>query len=213
MPKISVVTMTCRPQGLEAVRNALLKQTMPADEWEWLVDINWTGKVDFNKASNRLIQRAKGELVVFVQDYVEIEPDALQKLWEAYQKVPAFFTCPVTHYDDKNERTDWRQNKIGAIGWDEWEIDFGAAPREALIATGGFDEELDKYWGYDNLSVGLRAEMQGNKFFNLPYIKARAWDHNKNVKHEFRHLQNVDFSNQRLEYIKQGILTINCLQP
>lgn len=201
--------MSVRPEGLKPVRDALLKQTFT--DFEWLVDINWTGKVDFNQASNRLLKRAQGELVVFVQDYVELPKTGLEDYWKAHKAKPAFYTCPVSKYDDENESWDWRKNVVGKIGWQEWEIDCGAAPKDILFATGGFDEELDKYWGYDNLSVALRADMKGFEFYNLQYIEARAFDHNKHHKHEFRHLQNVDFSNTRLEYIRQGILEINCL--
>lgn len=209
--RISVLTMSCRPCGLEPVRNALLKQTMPADEWEWLVELNWSGKVDFNTASNRLLRRAKGNVIVFVQDYVEIPPDALERIFLQQASVPAFYTYPVSKYDDDGETWDWRATRNGGTEWQDWEIDFGSAPRKALFETGGFDEELDKYWGYDNLSVALRAHMIGKQFLCDSNIKARAYDHNKHKKHEFRHLQNQDFSNTRLEYIKQGILTIDCL--
>lgn len=206
---ISVLTMTVRPEGLKPVRDALMKQTFK--DFEWIVDINVTGEVDFNKATNRLLRRSSGELVVFVQDYVELPPDGLQRFWEAHQNKPAFYTAPVSKYDEDNESWDWRAKKEGAIGWQDWEIDCGSAPRSALFEIGGFDEELDKHWGYDNPNVALRAEMAGYEFFCLPEIKARAYDHNKHKKHEFRHLQNQDHANQRLEYIRQGIVTIDYL--
>jgi len=201
--------MTVRPEGLKPVREALLKQTFK--NFEWLVDINWTGEVDFNKATNRLLRRSSGELIVFVQDYVELPPDGLQKLWDAHQNKPAFYTVPVGHYDDEETKWDWRTNVSGKIPWMDWEIDCGSAPRSALFEIGGFDEELDKHWGYDNPNVALRAEMKGYDFFCLPDIKCRAYNHNKHQKHEFRHLQNVDHANLRLEYIKQGIIDIHYL--
>jgi hypothetical protein len=61
--------------------------------------------------------------------------------------------------------------------------DSGCAPLTALYAVGGFDEELDKWWSFDNYSVGKRADLLGYKFMNLfnnpgiakletkPYIK------------------------------------------
>ncbi len=83
--------------------------------FEWLTDINWTGKHDLNKAYNRLIKRAKGELIVSLQDYTKIEPDALQRLWDAYQKEPdTFFTCPVGKVDNEEyqgiPKWDWRNS-------------------------------------------------------------------------------------------------------
>lgn len=207
--KISVLTMTCRPNGLEAVRNSLLKQTFT--DFEWLVDINWTGKVDFNKASNRLLKRSQGELIVFVQDYVELPEDGLQQFWDAHKEKPIYYTAPVTHYDEEGEKSDWRLKTSGTIEYQGWEIDCGSAPRDLLFETGGFDEDMDKYWGYDNVSVALRAQMLGHEFACLPHIHARAYDHNKHLKHEFRHLQNLDYANTRMEYIKQGIVVVDCL--
>lgn len=207
--RISVITPTIRPVGLEPTRNALLKQTFT--DWEWLVELNWTGKVDLNQSLNRLIKRAQGELIVFVQDYVELPEDGLQKFWDAYKERPAFYTVPVSKYDDESEEWDWRAKRDGEIDWMEWEIDCGSAPREALFDVGGFDEELDKYWGYDNPSVGLRANLKGYEMRCLPDIKCRAYDHNKHVAHPFRGKQNQDFANTRLEYIRNGIIDINYL--
>lgn len=205
--QISIVTPTIRPKGLETTRESLLKQTFT--DFEWLVDVNWTGKVDLNQSLNRLIRRAKGELIVFVQDYVELPPDALQRFWDAHINKPAFYTVPVSKFDDDNETWDWRANKNGVIDWRDWEIDCGSAPRSALVEIGGFDEELDRYWGYDNPNVGLRAHMKGYEFFCLPEIKCRAYDHNKHEPHPFRNMQNVDFANTRLELIRSGAIDIN----
>ena len=205
--RISIITPTVRPKGLEPTRSSILNQTFK--DFEWLVDVNWTGEVDLNQSLNRLLKRAKGELIVFVQDYVELPPEALQKLWDAYQNKPAFYTVPVSKYDDENETWDWRAKKDGVIDWRDWEIDCGSAPLSALKEIGGFDEELDRYWGYDNPNVALRAEMKGYKFFCLPDIKCRAYDHNKHETHPFRHKQNADFANIRLELIRQGAIEIN----
>lgn len=207
--QISVVTPSIRPKALEPTRNALLKQTFK--DFEWNVELNWTGEVDLNKSLNRLIQRAKGELIVFVQDYVELPENALQGFWEAYKAKPAFYTVPVSKYDENGETWDWRAKKEGAIDWRDWEIDCGSAPRSALVDIGGFDEELDRYWGYDNPNVGLRAHMKGYEFYCLPEIKCRAYDHNKHEAHPFRNKQNADFANERLEYIRAGILDIKNL--
>jgi hypothetical protein len=207
--RISVITPTLRPKGLEPTRNALLKQTFK--DFEWLVDVNWTGEVDLNQSLNRLVQRAKGELLVFVQDYVELPEHGLESFWKTYQEKPAFYTVPVSKYDEDGEEWDWRANRAGKIDWREWEIDCGACPRQALIDIGGFDEELDRYWGYDNPNVALRAEMKGYEFYNLPYIKCRAYDHNKHEAHPFRNKQNQDFANIRLELIKSGAIEIDYL--
>ena len=82
--KITVVTPTIRPSGLEVMRESLKNQTF--QDFEWLVEVNYSGKHDLNAAFNKMIKRAEGELIVFYQDYTKIKKDGLQKFWDAYQK-------------------------------------------------------------------------------------------------------------------------------
>jgi len=204
--KISIITTSIRPKGLDIVRECLEKQTFKS--FEWLVDIG-LDRVDINQAHNRCLSRAKGELVVFYQDYIKIAPDALQGFWEAHKRSPKFYTAPVGKTDDENYsgkvEWDWRKYRQGKVDWLEWEIDWGSAPLEALKRIGGFDEELDKYWGFDNVNVGLRAEMAGYEFECVD-IPAIAWNHDKFMKHPHRNKRNPNFHNQRLEQIRQGII-------
>lgn len=203
-PKISVITVTIRPQGLKQVRDALLKQTFT--DFEWLVEVNWTGKVDFNQAMNRAINRAQGELIVSIQDFITPPKDGLQQFWDAYQKDPAFYTAPVGQtLDGKTAEWDWRFHKNDECNWQEWEIDYGSAPRKALIDIGGFDEELDNAWGFDNVNVGLRAHNAGHKFLCLKDNKAIALKHDALMEHPFRKLRDPVLHNKRLDDIRKGM--------
>lgn len=198
MPRISVITPTIRPEGLKIAREGLLKQTFK--DFEWIVKINTTGEVDFNKAMNEAIGQAKGELVVSLQDFISIPEDGLQKFWDAYQKEDTFYTAPVGD--------DWRKERT-ECNWQEWEIDWGCVSKKALYEIGGFDEELDKYWGFDNVNVGLRADMAGYKFKCLKDNIAFGYEHER--ENEFIQKRNPDFHNERLDLIRRG-LKINCLK-
>lgn len=203
MISISVITPTIRPEGLKVVSDSLKKQTFK--DFEWLIEVNVSGVPDLNKAMNRMIRRAQGDLIVSVQDFLELPEDGLEKFWEAHLlNSRAFFTAPVgiTH-DWKNIKWDWRIQKE-KCSWQEWEIDWGATPRQALIKMGGFDENLDEYWGFDNVNVALRAELHNYDFVCLKDNKAIAYDHNKDMKHPFMHLRNVDYHNYRLDQIRMG---------
>lgn len=207
MVKISVITTSIRPKGLEIVRESLISQTFR--DFEWLTEINWTGKHDLNTSYNRLIKRAQGELIVSLQDYIKIEPDALQKLWEAYQKDgDTFFTCPVGKVSNEDysgePKWDWRVFENAQMDWRMWEIDFGACPKYALYDVGGFDEELDGLWSMDNVSVGMRAEMRGYKFKCLRDIKAIAYDHDAHIGHPFRGQYKPALSNAIMDMYKDS---------
>lgn len=186
--RISVLTPTIRPEGLEITRRSLLVQTFR--DFEWLVDINCTGEHDLNASYNRLLRRAQGELIVSLQDWIKVTPEYLQKFWDAYQVQPnTIFTAPVGKVDDWGQaeaRWDWRAYEDAKPKWDCWEIDSGAAPRKMFYDVGGFDEALDQWWSFDNVSVAKRAHILGWKVANVFGNPAVALDHDKREKHPFR---------------------------
>src|ERR1035437_8527622 len=84
--KISVITPSIRCEGLKIVQQSLEKQTF--QDFEWLTEIGIPGRGhDLNAAYNRMLRRAKGELIVSLQDFIKAPPQYLQKFWDAYQKV------------------------------------------------------------------------------------------------------------------------------
>lgn len=164
---------------------------------------------DLNKAYNNMLKRAKGELIVIYQDYIKIEDDGLEKFWEAYKRYPdTLFTAPVGKTDKEdytgNPQWDWRKDAIGETNWLNWEIDWGAAPLSALQKVGGFDEELDNYWSFDNVNLACRADITGYKFrcVDNPSV---AYDHDAFIEHPFRDDYNPMFHNARLDDFRQGL--------
>lgn len=206
--KISVVTPTIRPEGLVPLRESLMKQTFPGKDWEWLIDINVSGKHDLNASFNKMIKRSKGELIVFLEDYTSILPDGLERFWKAYQDNPnTLFTAPLGKVDKFGDkpRWDWRawkqdetQTDYTACGSKNCELDWGAIPRKVLYDIGGFDEELDNWWSMDNVSVGDRADKLGYKFLCVFSNPAVAIDHDKIIKHPFREHFNPKEANMRM---------------
>lgn len=212
--KISVLTPSIRPLGLEVVRTGLLTQTFK--DFEWLVEIG-LDKHDLNSAYNRMLKRAKGELVISLQDFILIRPDYLQKWWDACQANPdTFMTAPVGKVEDLNYSSvpvwDWRAYRndenatIRPCEWDCWEIDNGAAPLEALKQIGGFDETLDGHWSADNVNVGCRALLAGYEFkcvFDNPVL---AYDHDAHMPHPFRASFDGTFNTKRMAMFRGGMV-------
>jgi len=186
MPKITVVTPSIRPSGLVVMQECLKNQSF--QDFEWLVEINYSGEHDLNAAFNKMIKKSKGELIVFYQDYTKIKKDGLQKFWDAYQKdKDTLFTAPLgkVHTWGKTPKWDWRLQR-GNIEWNELELDWGAIPKHILEDIGGFDERLDQWWSMDNVSVGKRAQLCGYKFKNLRDNLSCALDHDAMIEHPFR---------------------------
>lgn len=214
MIKISVLTPTIRPEGLEIVKQSLSEQTFK--DFEWITEINTTGAHDLNAAYNRMLRKAKGELIVSLQDYIKVPPDYLQKFWDAHQAYPnSFITAPVGKVDNLAYQTpakwDWRsyrQNDTDIIRdceWNCWEIDSGCAPLSALKKIGGFDEELDGHWSGDNVNVGCRAQIDGFDFKCLFDNPALAYDHDAFMEHPFRGYFNGAVNTKRMVMFRGGM--------
>lgn len=207
--KISVLTPTLRPEGLEILQKCLKEQTF--QDFEWLVEINYSGKHDLNQAWNSMLKRAKGELIVFYEDYTKINPDGLQKFWEAYKNHPdTMFTAPLGKtkhkqflHEDTELKWDWRLYRLGEIKYDECEMDWGASPIKILKEIGGFDERLDQFWSLDNVSVCKRADMLGYKFRNINNL-AVAYDHDAFIEHPFRKDYKPALSNMIMDDYKEN---------
>jgi len=205
--RISVLTPTIRgDEALTRVRRSLAGQTYK--DFEWLIrKHDPKDPPNFNKAMNEMLMEATGELVVFIQDYTKIPKDGLEQFWDAYRKNPkVFWTAPVGKtLDDVQIDWDWRIDRGGKCNFMEWEIDYAAAPYKLLKEIGGFDEELDNQWGYDNVNAGFRADLAGYEIRCLEDNRAVAYDHRKTIPHEYKHLMNPNFHNQRLKEIKMGL--------
>ncbi len=76
---------------------------------------------------------------------------------------------------------------------------------------GGFDEELDRYWGFDNVDVGLRACMKGYIIRNVPGNAAVAYDHRAVMAHPYQRLRSPEWFSQRMRDIEMGIVTVDFL--
>ncbi len=208
MIKISVLTPSIRPEGLKIVQECLARQTFK--EFEWLTEIGIPGNGhSLNADYNRMLRRAKGELMVSYQDFLKIPDDGLERFWKAYQENPrTFYTAPmgkVDSYDQELARWDWRNYNVFKMKSSNWEIDWGSAPISALKEIGGFDEELDKYWSCDNVNVAFRAELAGYTFDNLIDNKAIALDHDKTQEHPFRKNFKPEFNDMRMKLFAEGL--------
>ncbi len=204
--KFTIVTPTLIDRvhmgGLDRVARGLKKQSFK--DFEWLVEVNTTGETDFNHSMNSMLRRARGEIVVSIQDFIEIEEDALKKISKLDY---GFYTFPVGKVlkDGDPVRWDWRIEETRKCNFAEWEICFGCAPLEWIKKIGGFDEVLDQAWGFDNVNVGMRAEMQGYDIYCNNEIKAIAVDHDAFMKHPLKHKRDVLLHNSRLDDFRKGV--------
>lgn len=104
--------------------------------------------------------------VVFYQDFIELEDDTLERLyWHSKQLGKDAFITTATHENGKFDARYTGQGGIREIEPKEWEANVAIAPMGYIRQLGGFDEEYDKGWSWDNVNLAERAYLLGAKFY------------------------------------------------
>lgn len=190
---ISVISCTNRPpDALELVERSLKRQTFK--DWEWIVQrpegerpkgLVWTLNRDYNTA----IKKSKGDLIISWQDWTYAKPDTLEKFWTHYQQEPKTLVTAVGNkysddtwivktWQDPRERDD--QGTFYGCYPTDIEGNLASIPRQALYDVGGFDEEMDKYYGMDCYNVFQRINKFGGYDFKIDQtIKSFSLEHGR----------------------------------
>lgn len=175
-----------------------------------------------NKAYNEAIRRAQGELIVSWQDYTYARDDALEKFWYYFTKNPKALVSGVGNkYTTifptlgeivwKDPREVDQVSGLFACTPNNIEANFCSAPKAAFYAVGGFDEDLDKYFGMDALSVFDRLGMVGgwkfyldqtNKTYSLSHSRIPMWEEKNAIHGPYRERRQRYLYNPVLEYLK-----------
>jgi len=175
---ISVITPSIRLEGLEIVKRALDRQSVP---FEWLIGSPFDPKMgtwvkdDFeggfwtlNRIYNKLIKEAKGDVIVSWQDYTFANPDALERFSYHVENEVVVSGVGDKYKDGEKVWSDPRKTGVSfrEVPFTEIEFNFCAMPRKALYDIGGFDESLDfEGFGMDGFSVVERLNMLGKYKF------------------------------------------------
>lgn len=214
-PKISILTASCRPEGLPMVGNCLARQTFADFEWLICMPKEQLAKVqmrdprirlfsdpprnegDFyglNKAWNQLLAAARGDLLVFVCDWLWFEPDALEQFWSLFEQWPNDCATSIgEHYrlvvDGRPERfflEDARELEMDKQGKaphemppEFMELSLASMPRKKVLEAGGFDERYDQVAGGSEKELALRLVQIGCGFWLFDKVVHRIWKHPK----------------------------------
>lgn len=208
MPKISVVTVSIRPERLDLAKKSLARQSL--DDFEWVIDDTQDLKPEtvwaFNRATNNALSRCTGELVVFLQDSIYINPEGLEKFWTHYQLNPLACVSGVgDQYDQLDEYGkpthkvwfDPRKRSDNGTFYEclpqDWEINYGSVPLKLLQEIGGFDEEMDAKFGMDNVAVSMRLKSIGAKFYLDQTNESFSLQHGRRPDWDEKHWMNNGF--------------------
>ncbi len=183
--KITVICVTNRKGALKILQDDLSRQTfrdfnvVVADELYGKRDVEdnlkrWKkhfvprpknpGDVwNLNKAYNDCLDAADGELLVFLQDFIWIPANGLEKFWDMYLLSPNQLTSGVGH-----------KARVGLKGISEidsrvfypeqgsWELNWAACPRAIMPR---FNEAMDEFYGGENLYIQRAAKKAGHYVF------------------------------------------------
>lgn len=177
-PKLSVVCVTNRPHAPNYLWEQLAKQTFKdfeiiiADELT-IGEISSESLVHFkprpknagdvwnvNKAYNDCLNKVKGELIVFIQDFIEIPANGLERFWELYQLYPNDLVtgCGHKYENGKIVETDDRcfgERALVPSDWTYYELNWASCP---IHIAPRFNESMDTHYGGENQIFALNSK-------------------------------------------------------
>lgn len=148
-----------------------------------LVPVLLPANVGRAAARNRALERTTGELVVFLDDDMQVEPGFVQAHLEFHKQSAAAGTGgaagPVAGVGNVRERPEVMATAIGRymatrgaqkiqdhgpLPWRYFTTNNSSVPRADLVAVGGLDEAY-RHYGFEDMDLGLRlAAERGIRF-------------------------------------------------
>lgn len=178
--KISVICVTNRNKAIDYLYKQLDKQTF--SDFEVIIANDSTDIGGFkprqkekddvwnlNKAYNDCLEQSKGELLVFLQDFIWIPANGLERFWEVYEILPDSLITGCGHkYDNDlvkiNEVDDrvFGEKRLEPCHWSQWELNWASCPKAIMPL---FDENMDKRYGGENQYIARTAYQNGYEIY------------------------------------------------
>lgn len=112
---------------------------------------------------NEGLRHITTDYVIFYQDFIELKEDCFEKLLELATPSTFVTTC-TPNYDGSDDGRYTGTAAPRSCTPAEWEANVAIAPMAIIRELGGFDEEYDDGWAWDNVNIADRAAMLGAKF-------------------------------------------------
>lgn len=194
---VSVLTVTKRDGWQKLAEKSLAAQTYKDFEWiivyepnvevtefdsipnyKWVPAPKKTRHSNLSASNNEGLRHCKGKQVLFYQDFIELEPDTIEKMM-AIADDKTFITTATINPDGNQDGRYTGLDLPRECMPQEWEENVGMAPMKMLKELGGYDEEYDEGWAWNNVNVADRAAMLDCKFVIHEGVKPRLEFHVK----------------------------------
>lgn len=215
-PKVSVITITIREGFWNIMAENLSKQTYKNFEWVIVDDHkedrsgiarkyaeqyglainyirgdktlkNYKKRYGLVRANNKAWKKSTGELLVFLQDFILIPQDGIERLVDVYQHnkdallapTDVYYHCTKPNQDNKEDWFDGNTDVITKLSWKnirnqhkglrktknpyDFEMNWSAIPKHILDKLNGWWEWFDDGLGFDNTEIAYRALESGYK--------------------------------------------------
>lgn len=144
-------------------------------------------KYGLSNANNTAMRNAKGDLLVWLQDFILMPEYGIEMLVDIHRKNPEALIAPTdVYYSSKYEpligQDDWFDGKLDIVGkfiWKnirnkyegiresenpyEFEMNYAAIPAKVVKKLNGWWEFLGDALGFDNVEIAYRAILSGSK--------------------------------------------------
>jgi glycosyltransferase involved in cell wall biosynthesis len=165
-----------------------------------------------NNALNTGLLFSRGELIIWWQDFIKLYKNSVKDFWEIHkEKGPCLMTAAdervrVQEPDNPDDMIDlWKgEPKIEEVELDCWrkepkagpvvkytdekhhrqfELNWAATSTEIMKDLGGYDEDFDEGFNFDNNWMGLRALRAGYPLYFLQDSLVTMYNHWTLFKH------------------------------
>ena len=166
---ISIISPTIRRSGLDVVKRGILKQSY--QDFEWLIGSNFDPGIEeavwvednfkdgfwsLNRITNKLIKKAKGDIIITLEDWIYINPDAVEKFVTNLEKLGkgnvitavgnqyermGKYKPEVCIWSDPRKRDDF--GSFYQVFYNDIEFNCAGFWKSDFEKVGGCDEELD----------------------------------------------------------------------
>lgn len=199
MKSFSVLTVSKRTGWEEAAKKCVDAQTILPNRWVIVPESNppfslfydnarakYVGMIvgapektklsNLNASLNEGLRHINTDYVIFYQDFIELPEDCFEKLLTLATPKTFVTTC-TPNYDGSDDGRYTGCDVARPCRPGEWEANVAIAPMQMLRELGGFDEDYDDGWAWDNVNIAERAELLGCKFIIDESNRPRLYPH------------------------------------